>query len=35
MCLSIMSTSINLIYSDIKDIIINLEGNLKYDINEK
>jgi hypothetical protein len=27
-CLSILSTSINLIYSDIKDVVSTLEGNL-------
>jgi hypothetical protein len=29
MCFDILSSSINLIYSDIKDIIINLEESLR------
>jgi hypothetical protein len=35
MCLNILSTSINLIYSDNKEIIANLEQSLKNDQNEK
>jgi hypothetical protein len=35
MCLNILSTSINLIYSDIKEIVLNLESNLKSIENEK
>lgn len=35
MCLSILSTSINLIYSNTKDILVNLETNLSSVINEK
>ena len=35
MCLSILSTSINLIYADNKDIIAHLETSLKNNTNEK
>jgi hypothetical protein len=29
MCLDILSSSINLIYSDIKDVLVNLEESLR------
>ncbi len=35
MCLDILSSSINLIYSDIKDVLVNLEENLKNMKDEK
>ena len=35
MCLKILSTSINLIYANNKDILANLEGSLKNIENEK
>ena len=35
MCLSILSTSINLIYSNIKDVVLNLESNLNNITDEK
>lgn len=35
MCLSILSTSINLIYSNIKDVVLHLESNLNNITNEK
>lgn len=35
MCLDILSSSINLIYSDIKDVVVNLEENLKNMKDEK
>ena len=35
MCLDILSSSINLIYSDIKDVVVNLDENLKNIKDEK
>jgi hypothetical protein len=36
LCLSILSTSINLIYSNTRDIVLNLEQNLRNPVvNEK
>jgi hypothetical protein len=35
MCLDILSSSINLIYSDIKDVVLSLDENLKNIKDEK